>query len=239
MLKKLVAILLLALSIQGEAVICRTLDFGKVDPSSLPSYSDVNWEAIKDDYCPFNIAVELEPYFYYLKKYFDLDVAVETGTWQGETTKFLGFLFDEVHTIEVDVDTFNSTLVKLRPYRNIDMHYGDSGILLHSLLPTLKDKRVLFYLDAHWFDNWPLLQELEEIGRTHRDNCIVVIDDFKVPGRPDIPYDAYNPHECSYEYIKATLNQVFSDYVYYYVIPKDVNSRAKFVGIPKSWMTHW
>ena len=35
---------------------------------------------------------------------------------------------------------------------------------LKTLLPKIKKDRVMFYLDAHWRDKWPLKKELKEIA---------------------------------------------------------------------------
>lgn len=63
----------------------------------------------------------------------------------------------------------------------------------------------------------------------------VVIDDFKVPHRNDLHYDQYGDIKCSYKCICNHLDQIYSSYKYYYVIPKNTMSRAKFVAIPKKW----
>jgi len=91
----------------------------------------------------------------------------------------------------------------------------------------------LFYLDAHWEDYWPLRDEIIEIGKTHYDNCVIVIDDCKVPGRHDIPFDQYKGKECSFEYIQDLLRFVFSGYEIDYLIPANVQNRAKLVIMPK------
>lgn len=213
----------------------RVIDFGKMDISGIPGYDSLDLEELAEEYSPFNGAIELATYFNYLKNTFQIDTAIETGTWQGSTTAFLGYLFDEVRTMEINVEAFEKALVTLRPYSNVVVHYGNSPDILRQILPSFKSKRLLFYLDAHWLNEWPLLEEIEVISKTHKDNCIIVIDDFKVPDRSDIPYDAYSGGECSYEYIKLQLNKAYSDYYYYYVIPKSVNARAKFVAIPKKW----
>lgn len=183
----------------------------------------------------FNNAPELIPFFAKLKREHNTNIAIETGTFMGSTTAALSLLFDQVHTIELKKDTFVQACTRLKNFSNVHCHLGSSEQVLDQLLPTLDTQRVLFYLDAHWEEYWPLLAELEEIAETHKDHCILVIDDFKVPGRPEIGYDAYGSHECSYEYIKNTLDKVFTDYSYYYLIPKDIRSRAKFVAIPNKW----
>ncbi len=213
----------------------QVIDFSTFDLSEIPGYIPEEWEDLADEYSPFNGAIEFGPYFEYLRNTYNIDTAVETGTWQGETTAFLGLLFNEVHTMEINTEVFQKSLNKLRVYPTIECHYGNSPDILRQILPGLKDKPVLFYLDAHWLSDWPLLEELQVISQTHRDNCIIVVDDFKVPNRPDIPYDAYGNHECSYEYIKKGLRSAFTAYNYYYLIPKSVNARAKFVAIPKKW----
>ena len=64
---------------------------------------------------------------------------------------------------------------------------------------------------------------------------MIVIDDFKVPGRKDIPYDKYKQKEFSLEYIKEELKLVFSECEIHYIIPSNPMCRAKFVAWPKNW----
>ena len=187
---------------------------------------------------PFNGAVEMSTFFKYLKSVYHIHVAVETGTYLGQTTMFLGSLFDETYTIEVSPEYYAKSKAFLISNSNVQVYLGDSPQVLKKILPRLKGEPVVFYLDAHWYNQWPLLDELTEISKTHRDNCVVVIDDFKVPGRPDIAFDSYNGKACSYEYIKKKLSEVFSDCSIHYLIPKNINARAKFVAIPKAWMKH-
>jgi hypothetical protein len=214
-------------------------DFPKViDYSSFTGslqtghYDPVEW---KLGYTAFNYAPELMTVFAILRNDYQIETVVETGTYRGSSTRLFSVLFDKVRTIDISQGYYDVSKDWLKDSTNVQCHLGSSEVVLKSLLPTLQNQSVLFYLDAHWNDHWPLLQELEEISKTHHNNCIIVIDDFKVPDRNDIPYDYYGSHECSYEYIKNKLNLVFSDYNYFYVIPKDVSSRAKFVAIPKVW----
>lgn len=183
---------------------------------------------------PFNGAVEMSTFFMYLKESYNIQIAIETGSFKGNTAGFLGTLFPLVHTIEISPDFYVDSSTYLKKLYNVHCHFGSSPTILHQILPSLKGEPIVFYLDAHWGNYWPLLDELEEISKTHRDNCIIVIDDFKVPGRSDIPYDKHYSIEYSYETIQGHLNRVFSDYTVHYLIPKDVGTRAKFAAIPKS-----
>ena len=41
-------------------------------------------------------------------------------------------------------------------------------------------KTVFFYLDAHWYDDLPLAEEMDLIG-SYWKNYVILIDDFQVP----------------------------------------------------------
>lgn len=185
----------------------------------------------------FNWAPEIGSFVNMLKSRYNIKAAIETGTLYGHTTIFLASIFDQVHTIEINPSNYQASVSYLRSWPNAICHLGSSEQVLKQILPGLENQSLLFYLDAHWQDYWPLLDELEEISKTHKDNCIIVIDDFKVPGRPDIPYDISGSglDECSYDYVKCKLEKIYSDYNYYYVLPKRIDSKAKLVVIPKDW----
>jgi hypothetical protein len=64
-----------------------------------------------------------------------------------------------------------------------------------------------------------------------------MIDDIKVPFRPEIRYDNYRIdgqlQECSYEYIEKELAEVFSDYNLYYLTVKGEYGGAQLLIVPK------
>lgn len=213
----------------------QVIDFSKLPTIDQGYYNVCDSNAWNLGYYAFNYAPELAPFFAMLKKEYNIDTVVETGTFRGGTTVLFSLLFDNVHTIEIQDATYQVSKENLKQFSNVYCHLGSSEKVLKTILPNLKNQRILFYLDAHWQSHWPLLEELKEISKTHKDNCIIVIDDFKVPGRPDVPYDYYGNNECSLKYIKDQIAQVFTAHTFHLVIPKSVNSRAKFVGIPKQW----
>lgn len=210
------------------------VDFSRLKPTCDYEYRKNLW---KSGQLAFNSAPEIGSFLVYLKNSFDIKTVVETGTYKGNTTAYFAQLFERVHTIEVVQSTFMDTKERLSFAPHVECHLGSSDTVFETLLPKLKGEMTLFYLDAHWHSHWPLLSELESISKTHKDNCVIVIDDFKVPGRPDIDYDKYKDDECSYEYIKEKLDKVFTNYEYRYLIPKNPKCRAKFVAYP-SGTTH-
>jgi hypothetical protein len=183
---------------------------------------------------PFNCAIEMSVFFQYLKNVLHIDTVFETGTLVGHTSRYFGSLFKTVHTVEISKEYYLKAKDFLSSFSNVNVHFGNSPDVLRQILPSLKDRSIVFYLDAHWEDYWPLLDELDEISKTHRDNCIIVIDDIMVPGRQDIKFDSYNGIGCSYEYVKSKLDLIFSLYSIHYLIPKDLQYRAKLVIKPCS-----
>ncbi len=220
----------------------QVIDFGSFD--LRPSYAgergwqwylrNANYQSVLG---AFNGAPEFGAFFAFLKNEYHIDIVIETGTHLGNTTQFLATCFPEVHTIEIMETHCNRAKEIFKSQPNVHCHLGSSEKVLSELLPSLIDKPIVFYLDAHWYDYWPLVDEIEEIAKTHKNNCVIVIDDFKVPGRNDLAYDAYVIdgilHECSYEYIKAHMEKAFTDYNMHFLLPKNAIARAKFVAVPK------
>lgn len=213
----------------------RVIDIGKMGISCIPGSASFDLSTLAEEYNPFNGAIELCPYFSYLKDTFHLNAVVETGTGVGDTTSFFAFLFDTVHSMENDVEVFQKACYNLRSELNAIVYFGNSYDILRQILPSVKEERVLYYLDAYSESSsrWSLLEELELISSTHKDNCIVVINNVKVPGRKDIPYRTFNGQECSFDYFKKPLDKIFSSYIAYYVIPQSLSAGAKFVAIPR------
>lgn len=211
-----------------------------VDYGSFPTIETVRYCTYSDDlfdlgYCGFNYAPELTSFVLMLKDKYNLNSCIETGTFKGDTTIVFSRIFNKVDTIEINSSFLEFAKIKLNRQKNITFHLGNSKEILETILPSLKNSRPFFYLDAHWNEFWPLLDEIKIIGKYFKDNCIIVIDDFKVPYRNDISFDKYGDHECSMEYIKDSLPEVFSSYDLIFLIPKSQSSKAKAVLIPTSW----
>jgi predicted O-methyltransferase YrrM len=154
---------------------------------------------------------------------FNIKHVVETGTFVGNSTAFFSKCGCVVDTIEINQEYYNSALINLENYDNFTCHLGDSIQMLPRILETIPKELTLFYLDAHWQDDWPLLNEIELIGKSFKDNCILVIDDFFVPNR-NLQYDVYKDIKNDINFIKNSLDHVYTDPVYYY------NNRAESNG---------
>lgn len=173
-----------------------------------------------------------------LVKDLNIDCIVETGTHIGKTTAFLAEEFPSlsVYTVEVKFETFLMAERNLKRIGNVKQFCGSSEKILEQLLPTLSGKRILFYLDAHWEDYWPLLDELKEIAKTHQDSCCIVIDDFNVPNR-SFKYDSYKNQPLDLQFIHKDIKTIYTSPFSFFNDRTTRNPVAvgKIYCIPESW----
>lgn len=171
----------------------------------------------------------------------------ETGTYLGWSTLKLSEFDLPVYTIEVNKKYKKKSENILRNKKNVQVFLGNSPEILDSLC-TENHKNCLFFLDAHWNENLPILDELEVIKKTK--NPIIIIHDFFVPGGNLIRgsyfdgykvvddlsgskfgFDSYGDVTLNYEYIKNKLDEVYPDgYDYHYTSKVDcVNSGLIYI----------
>lgn len=162
-----------------------------------------------------------------LRDKFNVETMIETGTSDGLTTRYFANVAKYVHTIEILEKMYKYTKSMMEPdprYKNVIFHHGNSGFMLEEILSKIdKSKPILFYLDAHWYDYWPILDELKIIGKYCHNNAIIVIDDFKVPNT-NLGYDLYNNQPLDYNFISSSLSEIYDSYCYHY------NSEEKTAG---------
>lgn len=109
-----------------------------------------------------------------------LRVAIETGTYHGDSSLFLSELCPIVYTIEVRLDYYDHARQRFTN-KSIYTYHGDSRPNLRKILDELREDAFIF-LDAHWQDDWPLHDELKDLieRRNNRKN-VIIVDDFDVP----------------------------------------------------------
>lgn len=135
---------------------------------------------------------------------------IETGTWMGRTTQLFSMMVDNVYTIEVNEEYYKQASF-LNDYDNIRRYLGDSAEILWEILRYTAKDPILFYLDAHWGDSWPLLDELKTISQYTVEKPIIVIHDCYNPYRPEYGYDEYNGQRLDYEYVKPYLDKIYKN----------------------------
>lgn len=170
-----------------------------------------------------------------------INCIVETGTWSANTTRVLAEKYPdiEIYTIEIMQNLYEMSRKTLFPFKNVKCYLGSSEKVLAELLPRLEGKKILFYLDAHWYDYWPIKDELSLIGKYYRDNSLTVIDDIFVPNR-NFQCDSYKGNKLSLEYIQNEMSEAYSDPFYFF---NDKSNLPRIVGkiyiFPKSWLSYF
>ncbi len=133
--------------------------------------------------------------------------AIETGTYFGHTTGYLASaLHVPVHSCEISPRYHHVARRLLRDLPGIHLHCEDARFFLDNLsrhLPTTSDP-VFFYLDAHWYEDLPLVEEVELIAARWQ-NFVAMIDDFEVPGDPEYGYDSYGGRDLNMELLSPAL----------------------------------
>lgn len=148
---------------------------------------------------------------------FQIKEAIETGTHQGNSTDELGCIFGKVTSIEINVTYFTNCSKRFINRKDISMIKGNSPDVLIRILKT-RIQPILFYLDAHWGNYNPLLDELSAIIYYGFNKSVICIHDFKVPER-DFGFDKF-PNGKNYEFneIKESIEKLYgkNGYEYFY-----------------------
>jgi hypothetical protein len=132
------------------------------------------------------------------------DAIVETGAFHGSTTQFLANTSRlPVYAVEINPRYFHFARRQLKDCHNVHLYLGDSRSFLKQLKENSEfpNQHVFFYLDAHWYKDLPLRDEVALIAANWK-SAVIMIDDFEVPNDPGYGYDEYGPDKkFSLEYL--------------------------------------
>jgi hypothetical protein len=167
-------------------------------------------------------------YFEDMVKRHGIRTVVETGTFRGDSTLCFAERVEHVITIELNEEYYAAALSRLqRP--NIQCLRGNSPEVLSSLRNFRE--RCCFLLDAHWYDYWPLLDELRAIRSLCAAGVLsqipaILIHDFKVPGHPELGFDTYHGQALDWDYVKAGVLAICDKYDVTYNDRAEGNNRG-------------
>ncbi|OGY97083.1 MAG: hypothetical protein A2122_00620 [Candidatus Liptonbacteria bacterium GWB1_49_6] len=117
---------------------------------------------------------------------------VETGTYHADTTLYLAKVFPNisVYTVELAGEYYRESAWRLRDSKNVALIRDSSPRAITNLVSQNRLGAFSFvFLDAHWYDYWPILDELTALAPVPK--VIIIIDDFEVPGKEWFQYDVY------------------------------------------------
>jgi hypothetical protein len=153
---------------------------------------------------PFNGQQGRQAIFHALSAAIPFTCLAETGTFRGSTTEFLAKNTRvPIHSVEARRRFYHYARLRTRSYPNVSLHMGDSRSFLNRLAsdPAVPKERVFFYLDAHWYADLPLRDEIATIARSWRE-YVIMVDDFAVPGDTGYRFDDYGgPNRLDLSYL--------------------------------------
>jgi len=163
---------------------------------------------------PFNGDKYVEQEFLKLKKTFNLHVAIETGSCCYGTTKFLSENFSKVISIELNPDNAKIGLKNILNKKNVLACLGNSEVVLENIVKNhiKKEDRCVFFLDSHWGENFPLLNELDVLSNLKViQPPVIVIHDFCTWDNR-LYYFVYNNIALDYNYITTSVEKLQNNF---------------------------
>lgn len=151
----------------------------------------------------FNHVLEVD----YLMNAYGCDAFVETGTNMGDTSDFMATAYPNIRvfTCEVAENSFETARARLARHKNVTAELTSSEHFLRNLFEAPPFERPLVFLDAHWFDYWPLPDEIAAIKFG-----IVNIHDFDI-GHSDFHYDRYRGRKCDMSFVPSEYFPVYGN----------------------------
>lgn len=156
---------------------------------------------------PFAGDVHMEGEFLKLRDQFGLDTFVETGTCYGSTTLWAAKHFPKVYSIEKEPKYAEIAKNRLSGTSNLELWVADSAVAIVDACLHVTSS-TLFFLDAHFEEHCPLLDELRAIADAKL-RPVIVIHDFQVPGRPDLGYDTWEGQAFRFSWIRPYLDAIY------------------------------
>jgi predicted O-methyltransferase YrrM len=162
----------------------------------------------------------------------NIDLVIEGGTYLGGTTKRFALMCKEVATIEINLEYFTRAQKFLELCHNVQMFFGSTVEILPELLEVHKNKKILFFSDAHWNEFNPMLAELEIIQHSGI-KPVIAIHDWKVPGHPELGFDTYKDIVYEWSWIEKSIEKIYG--VDGYVREYNSNAEGAKRGIVYIW----
>lgn len=123
----------------------------------------------------------------------EFDRILETGTYLGLTTEYMHKTSGlDVLTAEWNPKFYGFSRERFKKMEGVSIRNSDSRAFLRSALAGLGSVRkpLFFYLDAHWYADLPLLDEVKIVFEMHP-KSVILVDDFRVPEDTGYGYDDY------------------------------------------------
>jgi hypothetical protein len=131
---------------------------------------------------PLNGQIIRQKIFTGLDKLFRFDAFVETGSYLGTTTEMFATYERPVFSCENQPSYFYRAAARCAPFKGVTLTLEDSRTFLKEFTAAHAASFTIpfIYLDAHWYDDLPLPEEIEIVAQAFP-NFVIMVDDFQHP----------------------------------------------------------
>ena len=152
---------------------------------------------------PFHDDETLQALVKELVEKLDISIFIETGTFRGDTLLWVAKNLPNLQAWSCEKKPLYYRVATYRAsyHGNVHVKLQDSRDFLRELAVW---DNPLFWLDAHWESDFPLLDELAIIFRKW-DQTAILIDDFQIDGFPNFGFDRYDGRPINLEYVRPFL----------------------------------
>lgn len=154
--------------------------------------------------------------FLKLKNKYGIINAVETGSCIFSTSKWLGQNFENVYTFEHNKGFYDENIYKVSDLPNVKAYNMKSVEGIKSIINELNGPTI-FYLDAHWFDECPINEEIDAISELNYPH-VIVIHDFKT-NNPQMGFDKFSFNggfDLDLNLIYSNLEKIYPEGIKFY-----------------------
>jgi SAM-dependent methyltransferase len=146
---------------------------------------------------------------------YKITTIVETGVHMGQSTLEFANMVDKVYAIDIlqeSIDTAKQYVEVENKKDNVVFIIGNSPEVLKQISGEFDANKTIFFLDAHWWDIWPINDEILSL---ENNKGIIIVHDFLVPDR-QFGFDFYKDQPFDYEFIKESLTSWSPNHVLEY-----------------------
>lgn len=136
---------------------------------------------------------------------YGITTIVETGVHYGQSSLEFSYMVDKVYAVDIlqeSIDEATRLIVTENNRKNVTFICGNSPDVLKQIKNEIDASKTIFFLDAHWWDIWPINDEIRSL---EKNEGIIIVHDFVVPDRPAFGFDTYKGQPFTYEFIKDAL----------------------------------
>ena len=167
--------------------------------------------------------------------YHGIKTIVETGVWRGYSTRRFAHLAESVIGIEIDRDMAEAAKATCAELVNVRIIEGDSSKMLGPIIGygmTWLAHPALYYLDAHWREYSPLIDEIDAIAEHDAGPAVIIIHDCEVPGK-DFGFDPHPDGHICFELVKPYLDKLKFKWRHYFNSEADGHRRGVLFVVPE------